>query len=86
MGKNTDVPRKHGHFSAQKSHQASTKLSCVPCARTGGWQLVQPDGRMLALIRCDLVKKKTAKTVSVNGQGESKNVSKKRDGNIKSSE
>lgn len=52
--RNTAVPRKHGISRRKNPIRRAQNCSCVPCARTGGWQLVQPDGRNAGTHPCDL--------------------------------
>ena len=75
-GKETMLFRANTAFLGAKIPSGEHNCSCVPCARTGGWQLVQPDGGMLALILVICEKKKQQ-----NGSeraGESKMLQKQR--------
>ena len=53
-GKETLLFRANTAFLGAKSIRRAQNCSCVPCARTDGWQLVQPDGRNAGTHPCDL--------------------------------
>ena len=54
-GKETLLFRANTAFLGAKNPiRRAQNCSCVPCARTDGWQLVQPDGRNAGTHPCDL--------------------------------